>query len=217
MFNSEDFHEILRNLGKSVVSEHFRESFPETLSPRISYRISDSDLSKDPIEPAYKAPDSMDRASNFSIYYNKPKAFESRKTIIKKPFSSTENLQEYRENPSKKQEFHKKKLVFFEKQEENEKKPLIFFENPEEITMKFLLLCIEIERLEEEESGWKMLVSELEQRLLAISEENYIIKRENSLLKKEKIRAEESKITEIEQIKQMYDQRRKPQFVDFFH
>lgn len=186
MFTNDDFNEIMRNLGKSTVSE----TFLENLTPRISYRISTEpeNLSKDASEltPSYKRPFelSANRPSNFSKLREKPQFFPSkdespRKTLIKRRGSasllgSCENPLDFCENPSP----FENQLKNLKKTEENHVNLAISSENPVKIydlfgvLQAFLLLSVEIERLNTENRTWRLLYAENEEKLAKISRES---------------------------------------------
>lgn len=225
--NNEDFNEILRNLGKSVISENCRDSLQFTLTPRISYQvISESDLKKDYSEgaPSYRRPleYSPNRPSNFSrnkagISLKRVNSLEMLgswenpmfmidKTDKKTKILKTEEFIEYR--PSNE--------LIKENRDNNEgemeiplrkaitngllEKKMISYEN------QILLLSAELERLESEGKSWCFLYKESEKKV-----QEFVI--ENEKLKKELILIQKNKIAEIEGIIQAYDQTKKAELV----
>lgn len=186
MFTNDDFNEIMRNLGKSTVSE----TFLENLTPRISYRISTEpeNLGKDASEltPSYKRPFELgaNRPSNFSKIKEKPqflpdKSESPRKTLLKRRGSasllaSCENPLDFCENqPSP----FEKQLEKLKKTVENQEKLAIPLENPVKnndllkVLQVFLLLAVEVERLDAENRTWRVLYAEMEEKLARISHE----------------------------------------------
>ena len=293
--NVDDLNEIIRNLGKSAISETFRESLTSNLTPRISHRVISSQelLIKDPSELTPSSRyllDSPTKPSNFSkskgflplepkqnnikrgnsaceinisqenpmhfmegndsekvvrIIVNRPNVgnlliMEKSNKILdfqKKNQSNNENndlYNEKNENYGNIQNIYKNdENVENVKNSQNEdffKKPnekpqilqynenyRLYLENPIEFSKNYLLLIIELTRLEEETNRWKMLFFDLEKRFFeiskAFSKEIYALQNENESIKKQIIESERSKIAEIEQIRLAYDARKKTQIV----
>lgn len=199
MYTNDELNEIIRNLGKSTVSENYRDSLvSNNLTPRVSYRVSsDQEIPRESSE--FKRPFELYTKTNSIFSKNKDKSHflavnnvaSPRKTLFKRKGSA--EIMNSQENPMDLIENQISPLELeFRKLEKGSKSPLnlkfdlkpIQIKDTFEILKGFLLLAIEVERLEAETKTWKYLYNELEGRLQLLVKEKEEIREnfDNSLV-----------------------------------